>query len=256
MYTPPRRGLPADAEVLAMDTRDQDWPGRPRRSTEHEAIPTPPPAEGQDRGPRQGGRESRPSHGDLDRRGPGPSPGVRPGEPSRTDESHGQRIELRDGEHRPTVRDSHRGPQHDVGESPRRPDERGVQIPRKVTVGDVMHGDQQVVFPSDTLQRAAEVMVEAEAELIAVVEADGTFVGHLWGMDIFRRAVATGVDTRSALVEPYVRRDVPVARLDEAANEVAQRIREEGLRRVSVVDAHGLLVGFLTHAGNDRVFGR
>lgn len=107
-----------------------------------------------------------------------------------------------------------------------------------------------VIDPGARVVEAAVRMREEHVGTLVVVEGVGDKlvpVGILTDRDIVVSVVARAVDDLPSLrIEDIVTRTLVVARLDDDAMIVARRMRENGVRRLPVVDDRGELCGIVT----------
>jgi CBS domain-containing protein len=114
-----------------------------------------------------------------------------------------------------------------------------------VKIRDVMTRDVQMVRPEDTIQEAARIMADIDAGALPVGH-DATPSGMLTDRDIIIRAVAEGLDVTVSTVREVMSSDVLACREDEAAEDVAERMRMRQIRRMPVTNAEKRLVGIVT----------
>lgn len=107
-----------------------------------------------------------------------------------------------------------------------------------------------VVDGNTTVLDAARRMREDHVgDLVVVEEHAGRLlpVGILTDRDIVVGVVAHGVEDMSRLlVRDVLTRGLVTARADEDSMIVARRMRDNGVRRIPVVDSRGELIGILT----------
>lgn len=107
-----------------------------------------------------------------------------------------------------------------------------------------------VVGERDTpLPAAAQRMREQHVGCLVVVDDTGSgrqVVGMLTDRDIVTSVMAKAVDPTTLRVEDVMSTDVVTARESDTFAELLATMRRQGLRRLPVVDAQGVLVGLVT----------
>jgi CBS domain-containing protein len=120
----------------------------------------------------------------------------------------------------------------------------GRQTMRK-RVDEVMTRDVEVVSPQDTLKDAAEKMRTLNVGPMPVCEGE-RLVGIITDRDIVVRAVSQGLDPNSTRVSQAMTDHVQCVFADEDLSVAAERMREDQIRRILVVDRDRKLVGILS----------
>ena len=110
-------------------------------------------------------------------------------------------------------------------------------------ISDVMTPDPKTVGPSDSIQKAAQVMRDEDTGVVPVVE-DGRVTGVVTDRDIVLRAVADG--DFQAKVEDVVSDDVITATPDMTTAEAAELMSEHQIRRLPVIDTDDRLIGIVS----------
>jgi len=113
-----------------------------------------------------------------------------------------------------------------------------------MNVREVMTPDVVIASPDDTLQRAAEMMIDIDAGVLPVGEND-RLVGMLTDRDIAVRAVAAGKGPDTPVRE-IMSEHVEYCFDDEDLDRVAQGMAEVRVRRLPVVNRDKRLVGILS----------
>jgi len=106
-------------------------------------------------------------------------------------------------------------------------------------VMDFVNREIQTVSPWATVREATERMRAAGTGFLPVCEADGQLVGVLTDRDVAVRAVAEGRDVDETTV-----RDVMTEHVSAA--EALELMKDEGVRRLLVVDRANRFVGVAT----------
>ena len=112
-------------------------------------------------------------------------------------------------------------------------------------VRDVMTRDVQCLNPDASVQQAAWRMLELDVGALPVCRGD-ELIGMITDRDITIRAVAHGQDPRSTTIDDVMSPRVIWCFDDADVSEVAQRMREEQVRRIPVVDRQRHLVGIVS----------
>lgn len=126
-------------------------------------------------------------------------------------------------------------------------------------IRDVMTRDVEVARPSDTIQQVARRMSELDTGFMPI--CDGRRVqGVITDRDIVIRVVAENGDP-SAPVSEYMTQQVEYAQETDALDKVTERMGDDQIRRMIVVDENKDLVGVvslgdLAREGKSKTVGR
>lgn len=118
-----------------------------------------------------------------------------------------------------------------------------------MTIGGFCNREVIVITQGESILEAVELMRDRHVGSLVVVEAqDGgnAPVAMLTDRDIVIEILAEGIEPRSVLVGDVMSRELETAREDEEIADVLKRMRQKGVRRMPVVDVHGLLQGLIT----------
>ena len=115
------------------------------------------------------------------------------------------------------------------------------------TVRDAMTPAARTASPSQSLAEAAKMMRTEDAGSLPVVE-DERLIGILTDRDITIRAVAEGVDPKTATVADIASGEVVTAAPDQDLDEALALMAQHQVRRLPVVEEDGRVVGFLAQA--------
>ncbi len=115
-----------------------------------------------------------------------------------------------------------------------------------IKVRDAMTPGVRSVSPTDSLMEAARAMKEQDVGSLPVVE-DGRVVGIVTDRDIVVRAVAEGVDPRTATVGDVASGDLVTVEPDEDLDDALKLMAQHRVRRLPVVE-DGRLVGVVAQA--------
>lgn len=108
-------------------------------------------------------------------------------------------------------------------------------------VSDLMTTDVACVQPSDTIQKAAQIMQSRNVGSVPVCESNKV-VGVVTDRDIAIKAVATGQSCDSQ-IDGCMSREVVTCTPETDAHEAASLMATHMIRRLPVCDASGNLVG-------------
>ena len=111
-------------------------------------------------------------------------------------------------------------------------------------ISEVMTRDVQTVTPEQTAREAASFMLSADAGSIPVTEGD-RLIGMITDRDIAVRGVAEGRGPDTPVSE-LMSDGIICAHEDDDVQAVAQRMSEEQVRRMPVVDGEDRLVGIVS----------
>jgi len=105
-------------------------------------------------------------------------------------------------------------------------------------------------LPSDSAQRAAAIMREADAGVVPVVESADSqkLVGIVTDRDLCMNVVAEGRDPTTTFVEQCMTRKVVSCGANDAVQKATELMKENQIRRVPVVDDQGRLQGIVALA--------
>ena len=112
------------------------------------------------------------------------------------------------------------------------------------TIRDLMTSSVETVGPEQTAREAASFMLSADTGAIPVCENDRV-IGMITDRDIAVRGVAEGRGPECTVRE-LMSSDIVCAREDDDAYDVAQRMSDEQVRRLPVLDESDRLVGMIS----------
>lgn len=115
------------------------------------------------------------------------------------------------------------------------------------TIGDIMTRQVESVGQNDSLQRAAQLMRDANVGILPVTE-NGRLLGVITDRDICTRAVAEGQDTAQTKVGSIMTRDVVTCTPDTEIRKAVDTMCRHQIRRLMIVDANQQLVGVIAQA--------
>ena len=111
-------------------------------------------------------------------------------------------------------------------------------------ISEVMTTEVETVSPDQTAREAASFMLRADAGSIPVCQGDKV-VGMITDRDIAVRGVAEGRGP-DTLVRDLMSDGIICARADDDVDSVAQRMSQEQVRRLPVLDEDEKLVGIVS----------
>lgn len=115
--------------------------------------------------------------------------------------------------------------------------------------GDICNHHVVTVSPEDSIKRAAELMREHHVGDVVVAQRSGGFLtplGILTDRDIVVEVIAGDVGLDQVTVRDTMTDQLITAREDDDLLATLMQMRENGVRRLPVVDGKGQLVGILT----------
>ena len=112
-------------------------------------------------------------------------------------------------------------------------------------VREVMTSDVVIASPEDTLQRAAEMMIDIDAGVLPVGEND-RLVGILTDRDITVRAVAAGKEPTECKVREVMSPEIRYIYDDESIEDAARNMTQLQVRRLPVLNREKRLVGIVS----------
>ena len=112
-------------------------------------------------------------------------------------------------------------------------------------VREVMTPDVVVASPDDTLQHAAEMMIDIDAGVLPVGEND-RLVGMLTDRDITIRAVAAGKEPTECKVREVMSPEIRYIYDDETVEDAARNMTQLQVRRLPVLNREKRLVGIVS----------
>jgi CBS domain-containing protein len=129
-----------------------------------------------------------------------------------------------------------------VEQSPRTPS--GITL----TAGAVMTENARSCGPKDRLTDAARVLWEADCGVVPVVDPGGTVVGMLTDRDVCMAAYTKGLPLHDIAVEQVMARDVVTCSRGDSVQALLERMANNRVRRIPVVDAERRLLGVVSLA--------
>jgi CBS domain-containing protein len=124
-----------------------------------------------------------------------------------------------------------------------------------MTVGTVMTKEPVCCSPSETLQTVAQLMKQHDVGAIPVV-ADSVskkLVGIITDRDLCITAMADGKDPRATIIAPYFTKTMITCTPEDALETCEQKMKQQRVRRILVVDKENTLLGIIVQADLARV---
>ena len=115
-------------------------------------------------------------------------------------------------------------------------------------VQDVMTPEPQCCMAEDSLQKAAQFMVDCDCGEIPVVDKERKPIGVITDRDIACRAVAKGLSTTEMNVSDVMSTPVVFVRPEDDLAECCRLMEQKQIRRVPVVDVQGVCCGIISLA--------
>jgi CBS domain-containing protein len=119
-----------------------------------------------------------------------------------------------------------------------------------MTCKDVMTANPECCVPSDSINRAAEIMRSEDVGPVPVVSEDGTrkLTGIITDRDIAIKVVAAGLDPRSTRVGDIISTDPVTCRVTDDYGSALHSMARHQVRRIPVVNDDGSLAGIISQA--------
>jgi len=117
-------------------------------------------------------------------------------------------------------------------------------------VKEIMTADPTCCSLQDTLQKAAQFMVECDCGEIPVVDDTATkkIVGVITDRDITCRVVAKGLNPMEMKIADVMSTPVKTVRADDALEDACYMMEQNQIRRVPVVDEEMICIGIISLA--------
>lgn len=111
-------------------------------------------------------------------------------------------------------------------------------------IREVMTRDVEVINPNDTLRDAAEKMRSLNVGPLPVCDGQ-RILGMITDRDIVVRAIAVGKDPNSTQVSDVMSSGIEYCFDDDDTEGILERMRDQQIRRMIVVDRNKKLVGIV-----------
>lgn len=103
-----------------------------------------------------------------------------------------------------------------------------------------------IIQPSQSIAEAAEAMRDRHVGALVVVQDDLKPVGILTDRDIVTRVVSARKDATAVSVSEVMTSEPVTARVDDTLDRTLFSMRQQGVRRLPIVDAQGRVVGLIS----------
>ncbi len=119
-----------------------------------------------------------------------------------------------------------------------------------MSIEQIMTPDPACCTQDASLREVAQMMLEHDCGEIPIVEDTDSkrVIGVITDRDIAVRAVAAGMDASSTTVADVMSRNVITVRDNADIQEACDKMEQNQIRRVPVVDAQGRLCGIVAQA--------
>jgi CBS domain-containing protein len=111
---------------------------------------------------------------------------------------------------------------------------------------DLMTRNVATCRPDDSLEQAAQLMWECDVGCVVVVDGQQKPVGMITDRDLAMAAYTQGALLRDIRVETVMATNVWACSVNTSLKEIEDKMRTAQVRRLPVVDSHGVLVGIVT----------
>lgn len=115
-------------------------------------------------------------------------------------------------------------------------------------VHDVMTRGAVTCRADQTLEQAARLMFDHDLGFLPVVDYTEHLVGVITDRDILMASLVRGGGLRGQLVESAMTRSPFACTVHDAAAQIEQRMAQQQIRRVPVIEANGRTIGVVTLA--------
>jgi len=113
-------------------------------------------------------------------------------------------------------------------------------------VAQLMSPGVQLCGPTDTLNRAAQIMWESDCGCVPIVDADGKAIGMLTDRDICMAAYTQGLPLAQIAVASAASRGVVAVGEQDSLDRAEHLMQKHQIRRLPVLDGEGRPVGILS----------
>ncbi len=113
-------------------------------------------------------------------------------------------------------------------------------------IQDIMTTNVEILKPTQSIRVAARKMSQLGIGIMPVVTDDGTLLGLLTDRDISCYIVAMGRDPNSTDVQKCMSRNSITCYENEAISAAAQKMEDNNVQRLMVLDRHDKLIGIVS----------
>lgn len=118
----------------------------------------------------------------------------------------------------------------------------------------LMHRDVRTCHPSDPLERAAQIMWEADCGVVPVESDEGEVVGIITDRDIAMACYIRGESLRTPTVGSVMSTELQTCSPEQTLQEALRLMTRAQVRRLLVTSSRGQLLGVLSLADVARCF--
>ena len=117
-------------------------------------------------------------------------------------------------------------------------------------IQEIMTKDPACVTPGTTVRDVAQLMQREDTGAVPVVDGGDTrrLVGMITDRDIAIRVVAEGRDGETRVSEVMSAGRMATVTADDSVDDAMERMADEQVRRIPVVDERGTLLGIVSQA--------
>jgi CBS domain-containing protein len=117
-------------------------------------------------------------------------------------------------------------------------------------VRDVMTSNPVCCLPTDSAQKAAQVLRDNNVGSVPVVDDQQSrvVIGMITDRDICCSVVAAGLDPKSTQIAKYMSPEVITCRDGENIDRCEKAMQEHQIRRIPIVDGEGKCIGIVAQA--------
>ncbi|MFP3044407.1 MAG: CBS domain-containing protein [Thermocladium sp.] len=125
-----------------------------------------------------------------------------------------------------------------------------ISIP-KVKVKEISSKNVLVISRTEPLHKAARIFSEKKIRALPVIDTDGKLVGLITSTDVAR---AYAENNLNAIVEQYMRPEVPLIREDDDVYDAITLMMDKNIGRLVVIDVKGNPIGIVTRTDVLKLF--
>jgi CBS domain-containing protein len=118
-----------------------------------------------------------------------------------------------------------------------------------MTIGLICNRDTVIARPHESLHRVAQLMREHHVGSVVIVKdapAGVTAIGVLTDRDLVVEVLAKNLDPQSVTVGDIMSHELVTAQENDGIWITIKRMRSQGIRRMPVLNEHGVLMGIIS----------
>ncbi|MGH9768471.1 MAG: CBS domain-containing protein [Blastocatellia bacterium] len=115
-----------------------------------------------------------------------------------------------------------------------------------IRAGDMMSRNVITVFPDDPVERAALMMRNCDCGALPVVNINGRLIGMVTDRDIAMRLVASGANTRRAIVADCMSDKTFFCHVNDRLEDCMKQMSRHQIRRMPITNDDGQIVGIIS----------